>query len=142
MQNSRLEKLITDQSKQLTSRFSNRWNSTGHHLKVYRAQPTRPTPSPLHLAFNFDAKNPELAEIFSNQEFRAAMEYALDRERIIEEVYNTLAVLGGVPVLPANKAFYNPEIENIRRAHDADKAEEILDSPGTRRQKRRRMERF
>ncbi len=102
----------------------------GAPFTVYRAQPTRPTPSPLHLAFNFDAKNPELAEIFSNKEFRAAMEYALDRERIIEEVYNTLAVLGGVPVLPANKAFYNPEIENIRRAHDADKAEEILDSLG------------
>ncbi|HOO34137.1 MAG TPA: ABC transporter substrate-binding protein [Thermotogota bacterium] len=97
---------------------------------IYRAQPTRPTPSPLHLAFNFDAKNPELAEIFSNKDFRAAMEYALDRERIIEEVYNTLAVIGGVPVLPANKAFYNPEIENIRRSYNPEKAEELLDAIG------------
>jgi len=102
----------------------------GADFVIYRAQPTRPTPSPLHITFNFDAKNPELAQLFSNKNFRIAMEYALNRERVIEEVYNTLAVIGGVPVLPANTAFYNPAIENIRRDYSPEKAAEILDAMG------------
>lgn len=99
-------------------------------FKVYTAEPTKPTPSPLHIAFNFNAKNPELAKVFSNVKFRHAAEYALDRDKIIEQVYNGLAVKGGVPVLPSNDAFYNPEIEKIRRPHNPEKAAEILDSLG------------
>ncbi|HOO74341.1 MAG TPA: ABC transporter substrate-binding protein [Tepiditoga sp.] len=102
----------------------------GADFKVYKGQPTKPTPSPIHITFNFDAENQQLREVFRNDDFRRAMEYALDRERIIEEVYNTLAVVGGVPVLPSNKAFYNPEIENIRRSFDLDKASELLDKIG------------
>jgi peptide/nickel transport system substrate-binding protein len=102
----------------------------GGPFVVYRAQPTNPTPSPIHISFNFNAKNEELAELFSLKNFRAAMEFALDRERIIEEVFNTLAVLGGVPVLPANKAFYNPAIEDLRRPFDPEKAKALLDEMG------------
>ena len=102
----------------------------GAPFVVYRAQPTNPTPSPLHLTFNFDAENEDLAKIFGNKKFRVAMEHALNRERIIEEVYNTLAVLGGVPVLPSNKAFYNPAIEDLRREHNPEEAERILDELG------------
>jgi len=58
------------------------------------------------------------------------MEYALDRERIIDEVYNGLAVLGGVPVLPSNKAFYNPKIEEIRRPFNLAEAARLLDELG------------
>ncbi|HNR79061.1 MAG TPA: ABC transporter substrate-binding protein, partial [Mesotoga infera] len=102
----------------------------GGPFKVFLAEPTQPTPSPVHIAFNFDTANPKLKELFMKTEFRQAMEYALDRERIIDEVYNGLAVLGGVPVLPSNKAFYNPKIEEIRRPFDLAKAAEILDSLG------------
>ncbi|HOY26945.1 MAG TPA: ABC transporter substrate-binding protein, partial [Mesotoga sp.] len=103
---------------------------SGGPFKVFLAQPTQPTPSPVHIAFNFDTENAKLKELFMKTEFRQAMEYALDRERIIEEAYNGLAVLGGVPVLPSNKAFYNPKIEEIRRPFDLAKAAEILDSLG------------
>ncbi len=102
----------------------------GVSFKVFLAEPTQPTPSPVNIAFNFDTANPKLKELFMKTEFRQAMEYALDRERIIDEVYNGLAVLGGVPVLPSNKAFYNPKIEEIRRPFDLAKAAEILDSLG------------
>ena len=102
----------------------------GADFFVYKGEPTKPTPSPLHIAFNFDAKNKDLAEIFRNLKFREAMEYSLDRERIIEDVYNTLAVLGGCPVLPSNKTFFEPKIKDVRRMFDLDKAEEILDSIG------------
>ncbi len=102
----------------------------GGPFRVFLAEPTQPTPSPIHIAFNFDAENPKLREVFKTTEFRQAMEYALDRERIIDEVYNGLAVLGGVPVLPSNKAFYNPKIEEIRRPFNLSEAARLLDELG------------
>jgi len=102
----------------------------GGPFRVFLAEPTQPTPSPIHIAFNFDAEDPKLREVFRTTEFRQAMEYALDRERIIDEVYNGLAVLGGVPVLPSNKAFYNPKIEEIRRPFNLAEAARLLDELG------------
>lgn len=62
--------------------------------------------SPPHLAFNFDAKNPALKAAFSDLKFRQAMQKAVNRQRIIESVYNGLATLPGHGVAPANSAFY------------------------------------
>ena len=78
---------------------------SGAPFTIFLAEPTKNVPSPVHIAFNFDASNTNLKNLFSNTKFRQAMEYALDRNRIIDEVYQGLAVLGGVPVLPSNKAF-------------------------------------
>ncbi len=102
----------------------------GRPLKILAGSPVDPTPSPPHLAFNWDAEDEELRELFRNDLFRQAMEYTVDRERIIEDVYNTLAIIPGVPVLPANTAFYNPKIEEIMRPYDPKQAAEILDSLG------------
>jgi len=102
----------------------------GADFKIYRTQPTKNTPSPLHIAFNQDAKNPELRTLFRNKDFRVAMEYALDRQKVIDQVYNGLAVLGGTPVLPANKSFYNAKIEKIRRSFSEEKAKAMLDKLG------------
>lgn len=102
----------------------------GGPFRVFLAEPTQPTPSPIHIAFNFDVEDPKLREVFRTTEFRQAMENAVDRERIIDEVYNGLAVLGGVPVLPSNKAFYNPKIEEIRRPFNLAEAARILDELG------------
>lgn len=102
----------------------------GGPFRVFLAEPTQPTPSPIHIAFNFDVEDPKLREVFRTTEFRQAMEYAVDRERIIDEVYNGLAVFGGVPVLPSNKAFYNPKIEEIRRPFNLAEAARILDELG------------
>lgn len=60
--------------------------------------------SPPHLAFNFD--DPQFSELFSNHEFRKAMEFAVDRQRVIEDVYNGLAVIPGTPNAPADGTFY------------------------------------
>ncbi|BBN96763.1 dipeptide ABC transporter, periplasmic component [Deinococcus grandis] len=62
--------------------------------------------SPPFVAYNFDAKNPALAKVFSDVRFRRAMQSAVNRERIIDTVYNGLASLPGHGVAPANKAFY------------------------------------
>jgi peptide/nickel transport system substrate-binding protein len=102
----------------------------GGPFTIFKAQPTQPTPSPVHIAFNYDVANEQLKELFRNTEFRRAMEFLLDRERIIDEVYNGLAIPGAGLVLPANKAFYNPKIEKIMRPYDPAKAKAMLDKLG------------
>lgn len=102
----------------------------GANFRVLAGSPVSPTPSPPHLAFNWDVEDAELRELFRNDRFREAMEYTIDRHRIIEDVYNTLAIIPGTPVLPANTAFYNPEIEKIMRPYDPAKAAAILDELG------------
>ncbi len=97
---------------------------------LFASQPVGSTPSPVHIAFNFDIANPKLKELFRKTEFREAMEYALNRQRIIEEIYNGLAIPGGGLVLPTNKAFYNPKVEQLMRPFDLKKAASILDSLG------------
>ncbi len=103
---------------------------SGAEYGVLAGSPVSPVPSPPHLAFNWDIDDPELREIFRNDKFREAVEYTIDRYRIIEDVYNTLAIIPGVPVLPANTAFYNPEIEEIMRPYDLEKAKQLLDEVG------------
>jgi len=86
--------------------------------------------SPPHWSFNWDAKNPELREVFRNETFRHAMAYVLDRERIIEDVYNTLATPSGVGVAPVDQTFYNPAIEETFVSQDLEQAAAMLDELG------------
>jgi len=102
----------------------------GAPFTVYMAQPTQPTPSPVHISFNYDVEDRNLRTLFTNIDFRRAMECLLDRDRIIDEVYNGLAIPGGGLVLPSNKAFYNPKIEEIMRPYDPRKANAALDKLG------------
>jgi peptide/nickel transport system substrate-binding protein len=85
--------------------------------------------SPPHLAFNFNAADPELARIFSDVAFRQAMEYAVDRMRVIEDVYNGLAELPGTPTAPVNTAFYE-DTTGLMRMYDLEAAAAALDELG------------
>lgn len=60
--------------------------------------------SPPNLAFNFD--DHEFSAVFGDVAFRRAMERAVDRERIIDDVYNGLAEIPGTPTAPADGTFY------------------------------------
>ncbi|WP_420593502.1 ABC transporter substrate-binding protein [Deinococcus sp.] len=62
--------------------------------------------SPPFIAYNFDASDPALAKLFSDTRFRKAMQSAINRPRIIDTVYNSLASLPGHGVAPVNTAFY------------------------------------
>ena len=84
--------------------------------------------SPPHLAFNFDASDPLLAELFSNDAFRQAMERAVNRERVIEDVYNGLAQIPGTPTAPV-APFYE-DTTDIMRAFDLQAASAALDELG------------
>mgnify|MGYP006280344965 CR=1 FL=1 len=102
----------------------------GANFEVLTGKPVNPTPSPTHLSFNFDVENEALREAFRSLRFREAMAYLINRDQIIDQIYNTLAINSGVPVVPTNKAFYNPAIENYRRGFDIEKARGILDALG------------
>ncbi len=101
----------------------------GAPFKVLNAKSVDPTPSPRHLTFNFDVKDPDLHWLFNNFSFREAMEYALDRQRIVNDVYNTLASPRVGPVLPGTY-WYDPKVEKIARKFNLKAAAGILDSLG------------
>jgi peptide/nickel transport system substrate-binding protein len=85
--------------------------------------------SPPHVAFNFNAANAALAEAFSKVEFRRAMEFAVDRARVIEDVYNGLATLPGTPTAPANTLFYK-DTTGLMNMFDLEAAGAALDELG------------
>lgn len=62
--------------------------------------------SPPFVAYNFDAKEAGLSKLFGDARFRRAMQGAVDRERIIDTVYNGLASLPGHGVAPVNTQWY------------------------------------
>ncbi len=63
--------------------------------------------SPPHLAFNFVAKDAALAKVFSDLRFRKAINSAVNRKRIIEDVYNGQAQLPGHMGVPPAGRFYS-----------------------------------
>ncbi|WP_019008435.1 ABC transporter substrate-binding protein [Deinococcus aquatilis] len=77
---------------------------SGAAFKVFRS--TALFGSPPFVAYNFDAKDAALAKLFSDVRFRRAMQGALNRDRIIDTVYNGLASLPGHGVAPVNKDWY------------------------------------
>src|SRR5690606_1206007 len=83
--------------------------------------------SPPHIAINCD--DPVFGPLFSNHEFRRAMEFAVNRERVIEDVYNGLATLPGTPTAPANGAFYE-DTTGLFNMFDLEAAAAALDALG------------
>lgn len=86
--------------------------------------------SPPHWSFNWDAQDPALREAFRSEDFRQAMAYVLDRDRIIEDVYNTLASYPGLGVSPIDETFYNPATADSFVAQDLEQAAAMLDELG------------
>lgn len=81
--------------------------------------------SPPNLAFNFD--DPDFGEAFSDVAFRRAMEQAVDRQRIIDDVYNGLAEIPGTPTAPADGTFYE-DTKSLMLPFDLDAAAAALDA--------------
>ncbi len=86
--------------------------------------------SPPHLAFNFDAKDPLLARLFSSDKFRQAVQPAVNRQRIIDDVFNGLATLPGTPVAPVSSFYFNTT--KYLGSYDLNAANSGLDALGLR----------
>jgi peptide/nickel transport system substrate-binding protein len=85
--------------------------------------------SPPHLAFNQDAKDADLAKVFSNYKFRAAIQFAVNRARIISDVYNGQAQLPGHMGVPPAGRFYS-NTKSYLGEFDIAKANAALDALG------------
>jgi peptide/nickel transport system substrate-binding protein len=86
--------------------------------------------SPPHLAFNFDARNPELARLFSDVRWRQAMQMAVNRQRIIDDVYNGLAELPGHGIAPISSWYF--DTRRFLGRFDLQAAARALDEMGLR----------
>jgi peptide/nickel transport system substrate-binding protein len=86
--------------------------------------------SPTHLAFNFDARNIELAKLFSNLRWRQAIQMAVNRQRIIDDVYNGLAELPGHGVAPISSWYF--DTRGLLGTFDLQAAARALDEMGLR----------
>ncbi|AKI97017.1 ABC transporter substrate-binding protein [Kosmotoga pacifica] len=64
------------------------------------------------IAFNWVTKDPVKREWFRNEHFRKAFVYMLDRQSIIDTLYNGLGSPLYGPVSPSS-GFYNPEVEKF-----------------------------
>jgi peptide/nickel transport system substrate-binding protein len=62
---------------------------------------------PWHWSYNFDSSDTDLSKTFRDLRFRQAMNLALNRERIIENVFNGLASLPGHGVAPISDWYFN-----------------------------------
>jgi peptide/nickel transport system substrate-binding protein len=91
----------------------------------YKVLNLGPTTSTSYLGFNLNLKsapakaNPELFKLFNDKRFRQAVSHAVDREKIVRNVYDGLARPGYGPVTPANKLFYTPDIPRFEYNLDA-----------------------
>ncbi|MFP3952949.1 MAG: ABC transporter substrate-binding protein [Candidatus Acetothermia bacterium] len=82
------------------------------------------------IAFNWDAEDEALAEVFQKKDFRRAVSHAIDRPSIIENVFNKLAVAQDSPVSKLSP-YYNEEAgETFPEEYNLDKARSMLDELG------------
>jgi peptide/nickel transport system substrate-binding protein len=92
------------------------------HYKVLNLGPTTSTN---FLAFNLNMRskpakaNPELFKLFNDKRFRQAVSHAIDREKIVRNVFAGLAQPGYGPETPANKLFFTPDIPKFEYNLDA-----------------------
>jgi len=88
-----------------------------------------PTYSTLFLAFNQHSPTKEQQYWFRNKKFRNALSCAIDRETMIEVIYNGLAQPQWGPVSEASP-FYDPAVEDLAATFDIAKSRAILKEAG------------
>lgn len=84
-----------------------------------------------YLSFNMNptAKmDANLRELFSDVRFRRAVSHAVNRSRIVEDVFQGLAEPSYGPVSVSNKTFYNPDVPKYE--YDLEKAKAALAEMG------------
>ena len=88
----------------------------GEQKGNYKVLNLGPTTSTSFLTFNLNMKskpakaNPELFKLFNDKRFRQAVSHAVDREKIVRNVFKDLARPGYGAETPANKLFFTADI--------------------------------
>ncbi|HPE69104.1 MAG TPA: ABC transporter substrate-binding protein [Thermotogota bacterium] len=91
--------------------------------------PYGPTTSTLFLALNFNTTNQTMNEWFRNVHFRRALSYAMDRDAMIDVIYNGLAQPQWGPISPASP-FYDPLVEDYSYPFSLEDARASLEKGG------------
>lgn len=78
---------------------------------------------------NFNSKDPVLAGLFQNAEFRKALSYAIDRQTIVDLVHFGITSPSQPSPLEGT-ALYNENLSNAALEYDPAKANEMLDALG------------
>ncbi|MDX2006799.1 MAG: ABC transporter substrate-binding protein [Meiothermus sp.] len=60
-----------------------------------------------YIFFNFDAKDKDLAELFRLSDFRRAIQFAVNRERVVDAAYNGLAQTPGHGMFTGSTWYFN-----------------------------------
>ena len=103
------------------------------NYKVYNLGPTWGNS---YLSFNMNPRSkparekPQLIKLFRDVRFRRAVSHAIDRERLIKNVFLGLASPMHGPESPANKVFYNADIPKFE--YSIDEAKKLLNEIGLR----------
>ncbi|THV38631.1 ABC transporter substrate-binding protein [Glycomyces buryatensis] len=85
--------------------------------------------SDMNIAFNMNHHDAGLRKIFQDRQFRIAMSHAIDRQELIDVLWNRV----GEPAQPAptpDSDFYDEEFATQYLEFDADLANQILDDAG------------
>lgn len=91
----------------------------------YKVLNLGPTTSTSYLSFNQNLRskpargNPELFKLFNDKRFRQAVSHAIDRDKIVRNVFDGLARPGYGPETPANSLFFTPDIPKFEYNLDA-----------------------
>jgi peptide/nickel transport system substrate-binding protein len=99
--------------------------------KDWIVKPYGPTTSTLFLALNFNTADPIKANWYRNVNFRRALSTAMDRDAMIDVIYNGLAQPQWGPISPASP-YYDPIVEEEEYTHefDIDAAKAYLEEGG------------
>lgn len=103
-------------------------NEDRANLEFFEMVMARASDTQIHV--NQTVQDPVLRELFTNRDARIAMSIAIDREEIIDLVYQGQGRPHQVSPRPEEVAFYDEEMGTQFTEYDPDRANEILDSLG------------
>ena len=78
---------------------------------------------------NEDSDDPVLRELFRNVKFRQALSYAIDRDTIVQSVFNGIGQAGWVPFTPRSP-FWDEKETYKKYEYNIEKAKSMLDELG------------
>jgi peptide/nickel transport system substrate-binding protein len=102
----------------------------------YKIHNTGPTWGNNYLSLNMNPKSqvardkPHLIALFRDVRFRRAVSHAINRDRMIKNVFLGFAQQMHGPESPANKAFFNPDVTKYE--YSVEKAKALLNEIGAR----------
>lgn len=82
------------------------------------------------LAFNWDTSKEALAKVFREKKFRRAMSHAVNRQDIIDNIYNGLAIRQVSPISQLSPYFYPEAEKKYPDEFNLEKARSMLDELG------------